>query len=217
MSRGWCWRAAAVLGGLALTVAPWLVSAAASGPDEAAKQCGADEVTVVVDYAELGDGVRVACADNAGERASELFTRAGFPLEYAVRSSGFVCRVSKAPADAGCVDAAPATAYWSLWSSDGKSGTWSYATRGPQTLRVPAGGYLAFVWHEGSGPADPPAMAPGDAVVPEAGAEGGAPADGMAESARRDSDAGLTWWIPVGAGAVVVGAGVAVARKRQSV
>lgn len=212
-------RRVAMVGAALLIGAAWtapVVSAAPAGAVEGA-QCGADDVTVVVDYGELGDGVRQGCAEDADdELAADIFPEAGFPLEYAVRSAGFVCRVTGVPADAGCVDAAPATAYWSLWWTAGDSGTWTYASRGPQALRVPAGGYVAFVWHQGSGRAEPPAMAPGASGVPEPGAEEGAPVDGVADSGRGRDDDGLPFWIPVAGGLAVVGAGLAVARRRRS-
>lgn len=215
MIRSRAARWAAVISGLLLAAAPWSPISAAAAADQPGQRCAPDEVTVVVDYAELGDGVRGACATNAGDRASEIFVEAGFPLDYAVRSAGFVCRVTKAPADAGCVDAAPATAYWSLWWSDGTSGEWSYATRGPQALRVPAGGYVAFVWHEGSGNAQPPQVAPGDADV-AGDDDGGAPDGGVADSVQSDSDDGLPLWLPLVGGVLVVGAGVVIARRRRA-
>ena len=193
-----------------------LCSAGWCSPTAAAEKCGPDDVTVVVDYAELGDGIRRGCAEGAGgDVASDIFPNAGFPLEYAARSAGFVCRVTKAPADASCVDAAPATAYWSLWWSDGDS-DWSYATRGPQSLRIPAGGHVAFVWHEGAGSATPPEVSPGaDAADPDDDAAG-PPAEGVVDSGRTDDDEGLPLWVPVGAGVVVVGAGVALTWRRRS-
>ncbi|CAM3379636.1 hypothetical protein NODU109028_14255 [Nocardioides dubius] len=155
----------------ALSVAAGLVGVVgAAAPAQAAACGGTSGVTVVVDYNGLGGGVSTGCAiDGGDQRASAIFPSAGFPLQYASRSQGFVCRVTGVPsADQGesCVDAAPATRYWSLWWSDGKSGTWNYASQGAGSLRVPNGGYVAFSWHEGSGRAAAPGVSPTPRVAP---------------------------------------------------
>lgn len=133
--------------------APATAAAAACG--------GADGVTAIVDFNELGGGVTAACdPGGAGKAASQLFPDVGYPLTYAQEGSGFVCRVSGKPADDPCVRTPPATAYWSLWWSDGTSGKWVYSTDGVGSLTVPDGGYVAFSWHQGSGNAAAPDVAP---------------------------------------------------------
>ena len=92
-------------------------------PAVAAGCSGSTGVTVVVDHHQLGGGVQQACdADGGGKAASTVFPDSGFPLTYVQRQPGFVCRVSGAPASDPCVNTPPASAYWSLWWSDGKSG-----------------------------------------------------------------------------------------------
>ncbi|MGL5826884.1 MAG: hypothetical protein ACRCYU_19050 [Nocardioides sp.] len=125
-------------------------------PAEAAGCPGATGVTVVVDYHQLGGGAVTGCASaGGGKTASSVFPAAGFPLTYVARSPGFVCRVSGKPAADPCVNTPPATAYWSLWWSDGKSGSWTYSTLGVGSLRVPTGGYVAFSWQGQAGKAAP--------------------------------------------------------------
>lgn len=154
-------RLSSLVVAVVLTAAAGAVPMLAPAPAQAAACPGAGGVTVVVDYNELGDGVRTGCdADGGGRRAAEIFADAGFPLRYATSSPGFVCRVTEVPQSEPCIDAPPATAYWSLWLSDGTSGTWSYATRGVDSLIVPDGGYVAFAWHEGTGRASAPGVAP---------------------------------------------------------
>jgi len=135
-------------------------------PAAAAGCSGSTGVTVVVDYHQLGGGVQQACdADGGGKAASTVFPDSGFPLTYVQRQPGFVCRVAGAPASDPCVNTPPASAYWSLWWSDGTSGTWTYASTGVGSLKVPDGGYVAFSWQGQDGKA-----APGVAPTPRAAA-----------------------------------------------
>ena len=150
---------------VARLVAAVVLTAAASAavptaPASAAACSTSHGVTVVVDFHELGGGVQQACdADGADTSASTLFPRNGFPLDYVQRQPGFVCRVSGAPASDPCQNTPPADAYWGLWWSDGKSGSWSYSSEGAGSLSVPDGGYVAFSWN-GSSTKSPPGAAP---------------------------------------------------------
>ncbi|WP_370289668.1 hypothetical protein [Nocardioides sp.] len=139
-------------GPLAL-LAPAGVGAAQAAP---ASSCsGRQGVVVVVDFAELGGGTTKGCSARGGT-AAKVFEAAGYDLTYATSQPDFVCRVSGKPASDPCQDASPATAYWSLWTNDGKGGGWKYATRGATSLRLVEGGYVAFAWHQGRGDAQPP-------------------------------------------------------------
>lgn len=152
--------AAAALAATAYVALPAAPAAAAACPT-------ADGVTVVVDFHELGGGVRSVCVpDGGGDAASQLFPRAGFPLTYVQRQPGFVCRVSGKPADNPCVSTPPADAYWGLWWSDGKSGRWTYSTTSAGGLTVPDGGYVAFSWN-GSDGSVPPGTSPTAHPAPE--------------------------------------------------
>jgi hypothetical protein len=145
--------AAVVLAAGAYAAAPAAPAAAAGCPTAAG-------VTVVVDFNELGSGVRSVCLpDGGGDRASALFPAAGFPLSYVQRQPGFVCQVSGEPADTPCVNTPPADAYWALYWSDGRSGSWTYSTASASGLTVPEGGYAGFSW-VGSDGAGPPSLSP---------------------------------------------------------
>lgn len=147
-----------VVAGL-LAAAGAVVGASATAPVAQAAVCGGSTgVTVVVDFNELG-GTSTGCDANGGTAASN-FEDAGFPLTYVSNDPGFVCRVSGQPSNAGCARTPPADAYWGLWWSDGKSGTWSYATTGVGGLKVPEGGYVGFSWHQGDGKATAPGVSP---------------------------------------------------------
>jgi hypothetical protein len=127
-----------------------------AGPAAAATCSDAHGVSVVVDFHELGGGIQATCvAGGGGETAQQLFDDAGIALTYVQRQPGFVCRVSGKPASDPCVNTPPADAYWGLWWSDGKSGSWSYASRGVGSQTVPDGGYVAFSWNGSSSKSSP--------------------------------------------------------------
>jgi hypothetical protein len=123
-------------------------------PGQAATCSTASGVTVVVDFHQLGQGLGTSCdPSGGGKSAADLFTGAGYALTY-VNGEPFVCEVDGAPTTQ-CVRTPPANAYWSLWWSDGKSGTWKYASTGVTALHVPAGGYVALSWQKGTAQAPP--------------------------------------------------------------
>lgn len=111
-------------------------------------------VTVVVDYQQLGGGTSTACVPGGSMIAASAFAAAGVDMQRAARQRGFVCRVNAQPTDAGCVQASPANAYWSLWVSSG-NGTWSYATSGVDGVTVPEGGWVAWSWQDQADRAQP--------------------------------------------------------------
>ena len=145
-------RAAAAL---LLTAAAW-VGLSTAGPAQAATCSTGHGVSVVVDHHQLGGGVSTVCdGGGGGHYADRLFEDNGFALTYVQRQPGFVCRVNGAPSDDPCVNTPPADAYWGLWWSDGKSGSWTYSSVGVGSLKVPDGGYVALSWNGGDGKAQP--------------------------------------------------------------
>jgi len=144
---------------LAGLVAAALVAAAglvglSSGP-AAAALCSGSGVNVVVDFKGLGGGVQKGCAPNgAGKSGNQVFPAAGFGLDY-VTNSGFVCRVKARPAGNVCSRTPPASAYWGLYWSNGKSGKWTYSSSGVGGTSVPNGGFIAFSWQNGGSPEAP--------------------------------------------------------------
>ncbi|CAB4693789.1 unannotated protein [freshwater metagenome] len=118
-------------------------------------------VSVVVDFAGLGGGVDQVCLpDGGGDKAAALFAEAGFPLTYAQRQPGFVCRVSGLPTSDPCVNTSPEDAYWGLWWSDGETGEWVYSTLGVGSLSIPDGGYVAFAFDDSASDQIRPGVAP---------------------------------------------------------
>lgn len=113
-------------------------------------------VSVVVDYRELGGGAQAVCDGAGGGRyAWTIFEESGFDLREVARQPGFVCQVNGLPADQECRDTPPQNAYWGLFWSDGTDGSWTYSSMGARSLRIPAGGSVAFAWQgQRSGPPD---------------------------------------------------------------
>ncbi|MBF4769152.1 hypothetical protein ISU10_15395 [Nocardioides agariphilus] len=145
-------RARTAVAVLVTAAAGGALSLGSPGPAEAATCQTASGVSVVVEPGGLGGGVQVACISSGGGRSADrLLKDAGHTLTYVQRFPGFVCRIDGLPADDPCVNTPPADAYWGLWWSDGKSGTWSYSSLGASSLEIPAGGYLAMVWDGSSG------------------------------------------------------------------
>ncbi|WP_110181797.1 hypothetical protein [Nocardioides solisilvae] len=212
--------ARAGLVGLALLLGCLVVTAGpVAGPAAAVPApCPDDGVVVLVEPGRLaaevgGDDARVACDPSAdGERAGTSFADAGFTLDQATRSPGFVCRVEGAPASDPCVNAAPADAYWSLWWAEA-DGDWVYSTRGVGTLRAPQGGHLALVWHEGDGEAEPPATSPEEAAA-AVRAGGGDVLPAEREPGVADAG-GLPVWVPLAVLGGLLGAGVVLTLRRR--
>lgn len=157
--RGHVLAAAAALAALAGALLPTASADAASG------RCPAGTgVTVVVDYGPLRDGVGLGCdPDGAGKAASEVVPAAGFPVTY-VSGEPFVCRISGLPdaSQESCARTPPEDAYWALFWSDGKSGTWNYSSSGVASLEVPEGGSIGWRFQDGGArenPGAPPTTA----------------------------------------------------------
>jgi hypothetical protein len=208
--------AAAVTTGLVATSAVLAVhpssTAAAVGPG-----C-TDGVSVVVDGNQLGGDPDVACVHRAGT-ASELFTEAGFTLEYQPQLQDFVCRVAGRPTDGPCTDG---DSYWSLWWAK-PGGDWIYSTLGVTSLEVPTGGSLAFAWHQGDGDAAPPDVAVAQAVTNASNGTSPGESDTVdgpppASSDSSKGDGGtLPTWIGLGLAALVLGtAGMVAALRRRT-
>ena len=144
------------------------VPAATQAPAAAAGCAPGSGVTVVVDFASLDGGVRTGCdGSGAGEPASRVVPRAGFPLTY-VSTEPFVCRISGLPGASteNCADTPPADAYWAVFWSDGKKSSWTYSSSGVTSLDVPEGGSIGFRFQSG-GSRTSPGAPPNPAAPPK--------------------------------------------------
>jgi len=161
---------------VAATPALAVVGGPAVMPSASAAACeGAGGVTVVVDGTRLpeGGGVLQECVGSGGT-ADTLFRSAGVAQFDNPSSPGFVCYVNDRPARKQCGADTQANSYWSLWWSDGESGTWQYSGLGYRSLDVPDGGYVAWAW-QNRGSRTPPQVsaAPRASADPGSGAGGG--------------------------------------------
>ena len=138
-------------------------TAVASAPAQAvAGRCAPGEgVTVVVDYGPLRSGVDLFCdRDGGGKTAASIMTAAGIQWQYTT-GQPFMCRIEGYPTadEETCSNTPPANAYWGLFWSDGSPQTWSYASQGASSQRVPNGGSVGWRFQDG-GDRDYPGAAP---------------------------------------------------------
>lgn len=206
-------RAAVVASSAALLATVPASALGEDGSGSAEIACADDQVTIVVDFNELGGRTRVACA--GGGTAARLFDRAGFPLTTANTPGmqGFVCTVSGRPRKGTC---GRESAYWSLWWSAAGESDWAYASLGVNDLTLEPGDHLGFAWHQGKGSAAPPdvVLADGGGVDADAG-EQVARGAGEPVASDRDDSAGAATWLLVGGAVVVLGAAAAVPLRRR--
>lgn len=173
------------------------ILAAPAAPSFAAACADRGGVTVVVDFHQLGGGLHQVCdGDGGGKTAATIFTDNGFPLTFVQRFPGAVCRVSGKPAEEPCVDMPPETAYWVLYWADGKGSTWTYSSLGATSLRIPAGGSVAFSWSQGGrtnpgvGPTvhpDEPTPTPQSQQTQESAGAGGGGTGGGSRPGKRET------------------------------
>lgn len=129
-------------------------------PAGAAQCSGNGGVSVVVDFNHgAGGGIQTACDPGGGGKvASAIFDESGFTLTYA-SGQPFVCTVKGKPEGVTCPRTPPPDAYWGLfWAKPGAS-SWSYASLGVTSLKIPEGGSVAFAFQDG-GSTDYPGVAP---------------------------------------------------------
>ena len=140
-----------------------VVAATTALPADAHASNSCEGVLVIVDPHQLGGGVQQVCdSSGGGKTAATIFGESGFTLRYA--SGGMVCRVNNVPEQDPCTKNPPATAYWSLWWSDGRSGAWTFSSFAVGSLKVPAGGSVAWSW-QGQQTKAQPSVAPSRTVA----------------------------------------------------
>ncbi len=169
-------RLASALAAALLAVASAVLPGLSVAPAEAAACSDAGGVTVVVDGKGLTGSVALTCVSGSGTAAA-LFGDAGHAITRVQRFPGAVCKVDGAPTDSSCVNMPPTNAYWGLFWSDGKSGSWVYSSAGVDNLDVPAGGSVALAWQSSNSRRNPAAKPPdhdgSGADDPGGGAGGG--------------------------------------------
>jgi hypothetical protein len=182
---------------------------------------GGKGVSVVVDPGALGGAVTQDCVqDGGGKVAADVFASAGVDLTPVGEFPGAACKVDGEPADAACQSMPPADAYWGLYLATG--GTWDYAPKGVDQLRLQDGAFVAFAWQD-SATSTPPSVEPAAATASESASSGtGADirssnsGDGTAESSVESNDSNdLSIYIPfIILGLLVVAVVVVLLRRR---
>lgn len=187
--------------------------------------CTGEGVNVIVDFRDLGGGIRLACDEaGAGKVAAQVFEDTGFDLTPVGAFPGAACQVDGKPEGISCAEMPPADAYWGLFLAT--DGTWGYAPKGTDELTLDEGAVVGFSWQGSDEPAAPGVEPTEDglAAAQESAAAAAeseqAEGDGSGEAgtAEESGDAGSTpWWVPVGVVVLLlVVAGAALARRRGS-
>lgn len=139
-----------------------------SGPAVVGQACAPNQgVTVVVDFTDLDDTVRIGCA--AGSQASGLsaLAAAGFATTEAT-GPGTVCTIRGLPTQGFPFCWSTGDGYWSYWKSPNASTAWDFAPTGPGAGPIGVGAVEGWSWapaYAGAAPrvaiADLAALTPG--------------------------------------------------------
>lgn len=154
---------------LALGVAVMAVPAVHA---EANQECANNEdVTVVVDFRDLGGGVNVRCAPQGSDGIDSGFDA----LEHAQisyeQTGGFVCRIAGRPESGECTSRPSAGPYWAYYYAK-RGGEWKYSNYGAGARKPPPGSVEGWAYTDANGDASAPAypvpapIAPPDTTTP---------------------------------------------------
>ncbi|KAA2250994.1 hypothetical protein F0L68_38460 [Solihabitans fulvus] len=113
-----------------------------------AQASGCAGVTVVVDFASLGGGVRTGCAEGTPASGLDALRAAGFSYAFVPRQPGFVCQINALP---NPCNRAPVTAYWSYWHAQ-PGGSWAYSDTGAGGHVPPVGSVAGWAFGGGVAP-----------------------------------------------------------------
>jgi MYXO-CTERM domain-containing protein len=139
----------------------WLVALAA--PAQAAGCQNGGGVTVVVDFASLGGGVQVGCAQGSPASGKAALDGAGFSHDDVVGQPGLICRIDARP---NPCNGAPTSAYWSYWHAQ-PGGAWSYSTLGAGGYVPPRGSVEGWAFGAGARPGIAPPRLPAPPPAPK--------------------------------------------------
>jgi hypothetical protein len=131
------YRGAAVV---ALALAAALAGASGSRSraraDEANAECtNNNDITLVVDFQDLGGGVNVRCAPQPVDSGRAAFSRTNTAMDD---YQGFVCRIAGLPEEGPCNRYPPASAYWVYWVA-ARGGSWCTSNTGMDSRTPPPG------------------------------------------------------------------------------
>ena len=107
--------------------------------DDANAECtNNSDITVVVDFQDLGGGVNVRCAPQPVRDGFEAFTRANISVNE--NPASFVCQIAGLPETSPCTVGKfpPSSYYWVYWIAD-RGGEWCYSQNGGKARTPPPG------------------------------------------------------------------------------
>lgn len=117
-------------------------------------------ITVVIDFQELGGGTYVRCAPGPVDSGFAALRQAGIQFQSSVRFPGFLCKIAGKPENDPCINASPASAYWSYWLAP-RGGAWCYSNLGAGSRTPPAGTVEGWSFSLGkTGSTSPPPRVP---------------------------------------------------------
>ena len=128
---------------VALLLAVPLVS---TGGTAQAATCGAQQVTVVVQY--LGGGQVTRCTNGDPGTGIDALTSAGFSYQFAPRQPGFVCTINGNPGNRVCMK----PKYWSYWHASRPGAGWTYSSEGAGTYNPAPGSVEGWRFDCGAAP-----------------------------------------------------------------
>jgi len=213
-------RAAASAAAVALVaLVPALPAQATAAPAEVTGTACADDagVTVVVDLTDLGEDLRVGCAQGDPATGREALESAGFTTTDSV--PGMICAVDGLPDP--CPEEFDGN-YWAYFSAEA-DGEWTARTEGADTADPAPGTFEGWRYNDGSaGPGVTTAelaaaseAGTGDGTDGAASADDAATADATADAQAADAAAGPSTGLMVGLGAAVVALVLAVVLLRR--
>lgn len=120
----------------AFAVAAFSAPAVATRADDANAECtNNNDITIVIDFNELGGGVNVRCAPQPVGSGFEAFQRTNIAVDD---YRGFVCRIAGVPEEGPCDRYPPSNYYWVYWLAP-RGGEWCYSQVGAGNRTPPPG------------------------------------------------------------------------------
>ncbi|MDP1793075.1 MAG: hypothetical protein Q8K63_02965 [Acidimicrobiales bacterium] len=122
--------------GVACAVVAFCAPAVSTRADDANAECtNNNDVTIVIDFNELGGGVNVRCAPQPVNSGFDAFRRTNIAVDD---YRGFVCRIAGVPEEGPCDRYPPSNYYWVYWLAP-RGGSWCYSQVGAGNRTPPPG------------------------------------------------------------------------------
>lgn len=117
-----------------------------AGPTIIGQACRPSQgVTVVVDFTDLDDTVRIGCAPGTQASGLSALAAAGFAITEAT-GPGTVCTIRGLPTQGFPFCWSTGDGYWSYWKSPNRSTVWDFAPTGPGAGPIATGAVEGWSW-----------------------------------------------------------------------